>query len=118
MGELELGPEPVQTLETFRPVRKALGNFGTVTILGGTVITLGTLGFIIFLWTGEGPDEALGAVSTWRFIILEQWITQAITLLSLALQVTTTAQASVCTGLVSAMVLERYVNPFSNGSKL
>ncbi|KAK9420312.1 hypothetical protein SUNI508_06581 [Seiridium unicorne] len=97
------------TKSTFRPLRKALGNYGSFVIMGGTVTTLGVMGFLVFLWTGEGPDEGQSALSSWRFIILEQWITQAITLTSLVLQITSAAQASVCTGLVAAMVLERHV---------
>lgn len=97
-----------ETQSTFRPLREALRSYGSFVIVGGTITSLGVIGFLVFLWTGEGPDEGQSAFSTWRYIILERWITQATTLTSLVLRISNAAQASVCTGLVAAMVLEVY----------
>lgn len=92
---------------SFRSLRKAIGRYNAFVIIGGTITILGVLGFLIFLWVGQGIDEGKNAVSTWRLIILRGWTTQAITLSSLLLQLATSAQATVCTGLVAALVLER-----------
>ncbi|KAH8664091.1 hypothetical protein BX600DRAFT_550195 [Xylariales sp. PMI_506] len=81
--------------------------------MGGTVTTLAVMGFLVFLWTGEGSDQGKGSLSSWRFIILEQWISQAITLSSVVLSLTNTSQASICTGLIAAMVLEGHGIPLS-----
>lgn len=90
-------------------MRKALGSLGTFAVTFGTFVTLGIMGFLVFLWTGEGADSGRNALGTWRTIVLRQWITQAVTLSAVALRFINASQASLCTGLVAAMMLERYV---------
>lgn len=92
---------------SFRPLRKALGVIGTLSIVAGTLVVLGTLAFLIFLWTGEGLNEGEDATPLWRTIALGQWLTQVITLCAVVLRFTNAIQASVCTGLVAALILER-----------
>lgn len=102
--------EKVQTLgrrRSFRSLRKALGVVGTLSIVVGTLVILGVLAFLVFLWTAEGPSEGAGAMPLWRTIVLEQWFTQVITLISVVLRFTNAIQASVCTGLIAALTLER-----------
>lgn len=92
---------------SFRPLRKALGVIGTLSVVAGTLVVLVVLAVLIFLWTGEGPNEGQGAAAFWRMIVLDQWLTQAITLLAVVLRFTNAIQASVCTGLIAALILER-----------
>ena len=102
--------EKLQTLErrrSFRPLRRALGVIGTLSIVVGTLVLLGALAFLVFLWTAEGPNEGAGAMPLWRTIVLEQWFTQVITLVSVVLRFSNAIQASVCTGLIAALILER-----------
>ena len=82
------------------------------------MVALGALGFLIFLWVGEGPDSGKDASSFWRWIILGQRLTQAITVLTLVLRVVLAAQVSVCTSLVAAIVLEKHSIPLFRAAEV
>ncbi len=102
-------PASHSTLST--PLVRRLGIFCRVTIAGGSVLVLGILGFLAFLWTGEGLDSGNNASSAWRWIVLGQRLTQAITLSTVVLRIVIAAQESVVTSLVAALVLERHGVP-------
>ncbi|KAI1147773.1 hypothetical protein F4825DRAFT_471080 [Nemania diffusa] len=95
-------------------LRESIGTSGLLSIAGGTLASLVSLGFLIFLWTGQGT--ALGAVdasSAWRAIILGGWSSQAITLAALVIRTATAIQATTCTSMLAALFLERHYVPKS-----
>ncbi|KAK2060738.1 hypothetical protein LY76DRAFT_568381 [Colletotrichum caudatum] len=94
-------------------LQHGLGRLGLLTVGGGTALVLGILGFLLFLWAGEGPDDGRGAAVLWRWIMLSQYVTQAVTLLTVLLRFAITAQASIYTSLIAGVVLERHGVPLS-----
>ncbi|KAI1408414.1 hypothetical protein F5Y13DRAFT_204766 [Hypoxylon sp. FL1857] len=89
------------------PIRKSLGITGCIIIFGGSILTLLVIAFLIFLWAGEGPAGGQQSTRPWRQIMLRDWATRAVTLSALVLRSVAAAQASVCTSLVAALLLER-----------
>ncbi|KAI0506208.1 hypothetical protein F5B22DRAFT_624576 [Xylaria bambusicola] len=89
-------------------IRQALGIYSTIILAGGTIVILGTLSFLIFLWFGKGPDAGgENATPAWRMIMLRDWLPQVITLASVAIRVAIAAQIAVCTSMCAALILER-----------
>ncbi|KAK1995376.1 hypothetical protein LX36DRAFT_692657 [Colletotrichum falcatum] len=99
-------------------LQHGLGRLGLLTVGGGTALVLGVLGFLVFLWSGEGPDDGRGAAALWRWIMLNQHVTQAVTLLTVLLRIAITAQASVYTSLIAGVVLERHGVPLSRVAEM
>ncbi|KAI0190283.1 hypothetical protein EV127DRAFT_408368 [Xylaria flabelliformis] len=66
------------------------------------------LAFVAYLWfeLGSAP-EAANATKVWRQIALSNRTTQAITLASLAIRVLATLQATACTSIIAASILEK-----------
>lgn len=59
------------------PISDSLGLWTCTIIAGGTAITLAVLGFLIFLWSGEGQAGGENATYVWRKIMLsESWPAQ------------------------------------------
>ncbi|KAK1673403.1 hypothetical protein BDP55DRAFT_730537 [Colletotrichum godetiae] len=92
-------------------LQQGLGPLGLATVGGGTALVLAILGFLLFLWTGEGSQDGRKAAALWRWIMLNQHITQAITLSTVLLRITVTAQASIYTSLLAGVVLEKHGVP-------
>ncbi|KAF5524008.1 hypothetical protein CGCA056_v004378 [Colletotrichum aenigma] len=88
-----------------------LGQYGMIIIGGGTTLILGILGFLLFLWSGEGFEDGRTASIAWRRIMLDQYIPQAITLSTVLLRSAVTAQSTIYTSLVAGIVLERHGVP-------
>lgn len=104
--EGQLTPKP--------PISESLGLWACTIIAGGTAITLAVLGFLIFLWSGEGQAGGESATYVWRKIMLsETWPAQTVTICSLLLRTVAAAQAALCTSLVAALLLERRRLPLS-----
>lgn len=96
------------------PISESLGLWACAIIAGGTALTLAILGFLIFLWFGEGPSGGERATYVWRKIMLsETWPAQTITICALIVRSVAAAQAAVCTSLVAALLLERRRLPLS-----
>ncbi|KAK1537944.1 hypothetical protein CPAR01_08057 [Colletotrichum paranaense] len=89
-------------------LQQGLGSLGLATVGGGTALVLALLGFLLFLWTGEGSQDGKTAATLWRWIMLNQHITQAITLSTVLLRIAVTAQASIYTSLLAGVVLEKH----------
>lgn len=88
--------------------KESIGLGGLISLIGGSFGILGTLGFIAFLWFGYGPTpEAANATWVWRQLALRGWMSRAITLSSLALQLIIDAQVIICTSMIAALLLER-----------
>ncbi|KAI1421740.1 hypothetical protein F5Y12DRAFT_800685 [Xylaria sp. FL1777] len=82
---------------------QSLGILSCVTVFGGSILTLLAVGFLLFLWAGEGP----------RSIMLHEWAIQSVTLTSLLIRGISAAQAGLCTSMVAALLLERRGVPVS-----
>jgi len=89
-----------------RTLKRKLGVTGSLVIFLGSVVELAALGFLAFLWTGEGAPGGANASTAWRSIVLRGWITQAVTLSSVVLRAAVDLQSAVCTSLAAALMLE------------
>ncbi|KAK5637426.1 hypothetical protein RRF57_013138 [Xylaria bambusicola] len=96
------------------PIKESLGLSGSLTVIGGSIVALGLLSFLMFLWFGHGGRESANATWVWRQIALRGWMTQSITLASLGLRFTISMQSAVCTSMLAALVLERKLTPKPN----
>lgn len=116
-GAESLVPKCDETKNTPRPpVSESLGLWTCAVITGGTILTLGILGFLIFLWGKEEYRHDGGETASllWRKIMLDKsWPTLSITICTAVLKIITAAQAAVCTSLVAALLLERRRLPLS-----
>ncbi|KAI0842444.1 hypothetical protein F5Y06DRAFT_127712 [Hypoxylon sp. FL0890] len=92
---------------------ESIGRYGTLVIAGGSILSPLMLGLLAILWAGKGPRSGENASSSWRNIVLKGWVTEAVTLCSLVIQVCTSAQALICTSLAAATVLETTGVPLS-----
>lgn len=99
-------------------LQHGLGQLGLATIGGGTALILGILGFLLFLWTGEGFAHENCASAVWKWVMLDEHVTQAITLSTVLLRIAVTAQASIYTSLISGVVLEKHGVPLSRVPEL
>ncbi|KAI1751983.1 hypothetical protein F4782DRAFT_547254, partial [Xylaria castorea] len=99
----------IPDLPSFRrlPIQESLGRYGCLSIIGGSVIVLGLLSFLMFLWFGHGSFEAADASQTWRQIAINDLMTEAVTLIALAIRLIVSLQTAVCTSMLAALVLEK-----------
>lgn len=98
------------------PIRQSLGLIGCFIIFGGLFLLPLVVGFLLFLWGGEG-SVAGGAQAAvlWRKIMLNDWATRSVTLSTMVLRVTMAAQAAICTSMIAALLVERQQWPiFTN----
>ncbi|KAI1087894.1 hypothetical protein F5B19DRAFT_473635 [Rostrohypoxylon terebratum] len=96
------------TERTRLPLRESVGISGCFVIVGGTVGSLISLSFLIFLWAAHSPSfGAEDSPLIWRKIMLNGWMGQATTISALIIRFLTTLQATVCTAMLAAMFLER-----------
>ncbi|OTA70706.1 hypothetical protein K449DRAFT_320772 [Hypoxylon sp. EC38] len=93
--------------------RESIGRYGILVIAGGSILSPLMLGLLAILWAGKGPGSGEDASSSWRNIVLRGWVTEAVTLCSLVIQVCTSAQALICTSLAAATILETTGVPLS-----
>jgi hypothetical protein len=83
-------------------------------VIVGTVVELGVLGFLSFLWAGRGSElDGSGASPFWRLITLQGWATRVVTLSALVLRACVDFQATVSTGVAAALMLEHGQVPLS-----
>jgi hypothetical protein len=95
-------------------IKESLGLIGCIVIVGGSILIVVTMAFLICLWGGNGPlPGGKEAHPMWRSIMLNGWITQAVTLSSVIIRIALALQASICTSLVAALILENYGVPLS-----
>ncbi|KAI0175590.1 hypothetical protein GGR52DRAFT_579465 [Hypoxylon sp. FL1284] len=79
------------------PIRHSLSLWGCFIIFVGSFLTLIAVAFLIYLW----------ATRLWRLVVLRGWAAGVVTLSSIVLHSVITAQATVCTSLVAALLIER-----------
>jgi len=103
-----------------RSWRTSLGNIGAAIVLGGSLGAVGILGFLLFLWTGEGTAGGAGAPKVWRWIVINDLLTQVATLCSAFLRIILVLQAMMSTSLIAAVLLEGpgYSVPLSKAAEL
>ncbi|KAF6812412.1 hypothetical protein CPLU01_14896, partial [Colletotrichum plurivorum] len=100
----------------FPPVRRfwdRTGRWALFILIGGSLVLLGSLGFLLFLW--NGADEAAAGRDSgerWRAIVFAGWTTRAITITAAFMRTAATAQDAVLTAMIAALFLE------SSGTKL
>ncbi|KAI0404685.1 hypothetical protein F4802DRAFT_217124 [Xylaria palmicola] len=102
----DITPRPADQVSRL-PIKETLGLSGSLSIIGGSIAALGLLSFLVFLWLGHGSNESADATWVWRQIAIHDRMTQAVTLLSLALRFTISLQSAVCTSMLAALVLEK-----------
>lgn len=96
-----------------------LGWFNLLVLEGGTLVCLGILAFLTFLWAHQSEaDDGSSASHVWRVIVSNDWIFQTITLCALALRFIVTTQAATCTSLVASLVFEQRSFPLSCSASL
>ncbi|KAI0447557.1 hypothetical protein F4803DRAFT_573395 [Xylaria telfairii] len=91
------------------PIRQSLGSYGCLGIMGGSIAALGLLSFLFFLWFGHGSFESADATWAWRQIATHDFMTEAVTLTSLALRSIISLQSTICTSMLAALMLEKGV---------
>ncbi|ETS77397.1 hypothetical protein PFICI_11271 [Pestalotiopsis fici W106-1] len=102
-----------------RSISDAVGRLNICVLFGGAILSSAAVGFLIFLWTGGSPGtDGQNASYTWRYIILGSWLPQVITISTLALRVSTSAQAAICTSFVAALTLERRPTPLAKAAAI
>ena len=109
-----VGPDTRSAKDKRLPILLSIGCTGCIALVLGSALTLIALAFLVFLWTGEGPvPGGEQAFRIWRDIMLNGQIAQAVTLTSLILRVVSASQATICTSMVAALLLERRKIPLS-----
>ncbi|KAF6811912.1 hypothetical protein CPLU01_15018 [Colletotrichum plurivorum] len=99
-------------------LQHGLGLWGLSIIGGGTAIILAVLGFLVFLWSGEGPEDSRHATKAWRWVVLNQHTTQAVTLSTVLLRVAVTAQSYIYTSLIAGIVPEGHGVPLHHAAEV
>ncbi|KAL6701135.1 hypothetical protein J3F84DRAFT_142039 [Trichoderma pleuroticola] len=114
--ETENDSTPPPTKSWPGPWGRIGGQAGTAIILG-TILQLGTFGFLIFLWVGRGSvSDGAEAPPLWRKIFLSGAGTRVVTVCALIIRSIVGLQATVCTGLAAALVLEARKVDMSNAA--
>ncbi|KAJ3568887.1 hypothetical protein NPX13_g6268 [Xylaria arbuscula] len=86
----------------------SLGRTNAAVVIGRVITSCATVGFLIFLWTGQGPTpDGQHASYAWRSLMFSDRLPQLITLSSVILRFSIGLQTTICTSLVAALVLER-----------
>ncbi|KAI1754347.1 hypothetical protein F4782DRAFT_539171 [Xylaria castorea] len=101
------------------PLSESLDIFGLAILFGGSLLILVAIAMLTLLWLGGGlSPEAGNALSTWRNLVLRGWTPQSITLVSLTIRTTVTAQAAVCTSMLAGILIEKHFVPRTQVAQL
>ncbi|KAK1753754.1 hypothetical protein QBC47DRAFT_47656 [Echria macrotheca] len=87
-----------------------IGRISSTLLVFSFPVCFGCLGFLSFLWVADSTNP------TWQKIILAGWATRSITITSLALRWATTVQATLCTSMLAAILLQRDAVPLSSAA--
>ncbi|TXB97465.1 hypothetical protein FocTR4_00011038 [Fusarium oxysporum f. sp. cubense] len=77
---------------------------------GGLLIILICVAFLCFLWFGNEDN------SVWRHIVITNWVSRSITITSLILRWSVTAQAVVMTSMIAALLLQMSQTPLTQAA--
>ncbi|KAI1811231.1 hypothetical protein GGS20DRAFT_593439 [Poronia punctata] len=98
---------------------QSIGRLNAYIIIFGTIGPICTLGFLTFLWAGQGKDpEGQSAGYVWRTIMLSNRLDQLVTISGLIFRESIFMQTTICTSLVAALMLERRSIPISQSVPL
>ncbi|KAK3988373.1 hypothetical protein QBC44DRAFT_398031 [Cladorrhinum sp. PSN332] len=81
-------------------IRRRLGKYSIIVFLGGTLIIVGCMAFLSFLWT-ENESNTI-----WRRIVVSGWLVRSVTIVSLILRAIISTQATVATSIVAVLLLK------------
>ncbi|KAF4958661.1 hypothetical protein FGADI_2209 [Fusarium gaditjirri] len=79
-------------------------------MVGGLLIILACVAFLCFLWFGNEDN------SVWRHIVITNWVSRSITITSLVLRWSVTAQAVVMTSMIAALLLQMSQTPLAQAA--
>ena len=94
-GSLGLDDEPVF------PSHDRLGWLATTVLVVSTLLILGVIGFLWFLWMSPSENKS------WHGIAVRNWITRAVTLSSVVVRTSVSLQATAGTSMLAGLALER-----------
>ncbi|KAH7210627.1 hypothetical protein BKA60DRAFT_639227 [Fusarium oxysporum] len=77
---------------------------------GGLLIIFICVAFLCFLWFGNEDN------SVWRHIVITNWVSRSITITSLILRWSVTAQAVVMTSMIAALLLQMSQTPLTQAA--
>lgn len=89
---------------------RRIGSFQLCILSLGTITIIGTTTFIGFVW-GSDYDN-----NVWRNIILADWATRTVTVVSLIIRTIITAQAALCTSMLAALALQSFTVPIAHSA--
>ncbi|KAL8833167.1 MAG: hypothetical protein Q9170_004448 [Blastenia crenularia] len=95
--------EAVRKQPSREPIFSVYDRFGwiaTTILIVTTLVILGGIGFLWFLWLADQSNK------TWHAMAARNWITRAVTLTSVALRTSISLQATTGTSLLAGLVLE------------
>jgi hypothetical protein len=97
----EQADEEVHTQKRTSPnARRRLGGYTTFLLIVTSLLLLGSMAFISFLWWSKRTN------TTWRKIMLADWATRSVSLSALALRTAISLQAAVATSILASYLLE------------
>ena len=104
----------------WRRARATLGRVGVSIVLGGSLTALVILGFLLFLWLAEGPAGGAYAPTSWRWIVVNDYLSRAVTLSAAFLRIIVVLQIMMSTSLIAAILLEGpgYGVPLAHAAEL
>ncbi len=80
---------------------RRIGLYGLAVLLGGTFAIIAAFSTLCFLWASNAGN------STWQKIMLRGWAARSVTITSLVVRLAVAAQATVCTAMIAALLLQR-----------
>ncbi|KAJ1326573.1 hypothetical protein MN608_08020 [Microdochium nivale] len=111
-GISEIEARPSTDPEPWR-LRETVGKYGTFIIFCGAITIPVLLSLLVVLWAGGNGGEGGNGTTEWRFLVLKGWFTEAVTLLSMGIQILTSLQSLICTSLSAAVIIETAGVPLS-----
>lgn len=99
-------------------MRKRIGTYGLVVVIGGIPFQLGIMTFLGYLWSQQARGESETGQTVWRTIVLHAWMAPTITLCSVVLRAIVGVQLVVCTALLAGLMLETGASRFEDAARL
>ncbi|KAH7397160.1 hypothetical protein BKA66DRAFT_594444 [Pyrenochaeta sp. MPI-SDFR-AT-0127] len=106
MGNQDIAITDYAIPQADRPIRlslkQRLGLYIICALVASTIVIIGFVGFIVFLWTSDSTN------SVWLNIVLAGWIPRIITITTLTLRWAVTVQAGVATSMAASLYLNGF----------
>ncbi len=92
-----------------RRPRHRLGVGAIAIVVVGSLVELGVVSFLAYLWSGRGLDpDGQSATFFWRYLALGGYAARTVTVCALIIRSAVDLQAVICTGLAAALLLEEH----------